>query len=163
MGIFKTPEFWIAVSFVGFILLLVYYKVPAMVAGLLDERAEKIRNELEEAKRLREEAQAILADYQRKQRDAAKEADEIIRLAKEEAEALAAETRQKMKETLERRTRLAEEKIARAEKQAMAEVRAAAVDVAIASAEQIIDKKMTPAASAKLVNLSIEGLKGKLN
>lgn len=163
MGILKTPEFWVAVSFVGFILLLVYYKIPGMVAGLLDERAEKIRNELEEAKRLREEAQAILADYQRKQRDAAKEADKIIGLAKEEAEALAAETREKMKESLERRTRLAEEKIARAEEQAVADVRAAAIDVAIASAEQIIEKKMTPAASAKLINQSIEGLKGKLN
>ena len=163
MGILKTPEFWVAVSFVGFVLLLVYYKIPGMVAGMLDERAEKIRNELEEAKRLREEAQAILADYQRKQRDAAKEADKIIRLAKEEAEALAAETREKMKESLERRTRLAEEKIARAEKQALGDVRAAVIDVAIASAEQIIEKKMTPAASAKLVNLSIEGLKGKLN
>ncbi|MDH3581437.1 MAG: F0F1 ATP synthase subunit B [Hyphomicrobiales bacterium] len=163
MGILKTPEFWVAVSFVGFILLLVYYKIPGMVAGLLDERAEKIRNELEEAKRLREEAQAILADYQRKQRDAAKEADKIIGLAKEEAEALAVETREKMKESLERRTRLAEEKIARAEEQAVADVRAAAIDVAIASAEQIIEKKMTPAASAKLINQSIEGLKGKLN
>lgn len=163
MGILKTPEFWVAVSFVGFILLLVYYKIPGMVAGLLDERAEKIRNELEEAKRLREEAQAILADYQRKQRDATKEADKIIGLAKEEAEALAVETREKMKESLERRTRLAEEKIARAEEQAIADVRAAAIDVAISSAEQIIEKKMTPAASAKLINQSIEGLKGKLN
>ncbi len=151
MSIIYDPTFWVAAALLCFIGLLIYLKVPGQLAEALDKRAETIRNELEEAKRLREEAQAILADYQRKQRDAEKEAAEIIRLAKQEAEALAAETREKMEESLERRTRLSEEKIARAEEQAMGEVRAAAIDAAIAAAEQIIDKKMTPAASAKLV------------
>ncbi len=163
MAFLGTPEFWVAVSFFGFLLLLVYFGIPGKVAALLDKRADAIRHELDEARRLREEAQAILSEYQRKHKDAEKEAGEIIRLAKQESEALAAETRSKLEESLERRTRLAEEKIARAEEQAMSEVRAAAIDVAIATAERIIEKKMTPAASAKLVDTSIKGLKTKLN
>lgn len=163
MEFLSSPEFWVAISFVGFVLLILYFKVPGKIVELLDKRAEAIRQELDEARRLREEAQAILADYQRKAKGAEQEAEEIIRLAKQEAQALAAETRTKLEESLERRTRLAEEKIARAEEQAMDDVRAAAIEVAIAAAEQIIDKKMTPAASAKLVDESIKGLKGKLN
>jgi F-type H+-transporting ATPase subunit b len=163
MEFLSSPEFWVAISFVGFVLLILYFKVPGKIVELLDERAEAIRQELDEARRLREEAQAILADYQRKAKGAEQEAAEIIRLAKQEAQALAAETRTKLEESLERRTRLAEEKIARAEEQAMDDVRAAAIEMAIAAAEQIIDKKMTPAASAKLVDESIKGLKGKLN
>ena len=112
MAFLSTPEFWVAVSFVGFVLLLVYFKIPGKVAELLDKRADTIRQELDEARKLREEAQAILAEYQRKQKDAEKEAGEIIRLAQQEAEALAAETRTKLEETLERRTKLAEDKIA---------------------------------------------------
>ena len=163
MDFISNPSFWVGLCFFLFLGLLVYKKVPALIAAALDKRADAIRRELDEARKLREEAQAILADYQRKQRDAEKEADEIIRLAKSEAEALAAETRTKLEESLERRTRLAEDKIARAEEQALGEVRAAAIDVAISAAEQIIDKKMTPTASAKLVEESIKGLKSKLN
>lgn len=163
MGIFSTPDIWVALSFVLFIALLLYLKVPGRVTGALDKRAETIRNELDEARRLREEAQAILSDYQRKHKDVEKEAGEIIRLAQQEAESLAAETRKKLDESLERRTRIAEEKIARAEEQAMAEVRAAAVNVAVAASGEIIRKKLTATASAKLVDESIKGLKGKLN
>lgn len=163
MNFISTPEFWVAVSFFGFLALLVYFKIPGMVAELLDKRADDIRNELDEARRLREEAQAILADYERKQRDAEKEVEDIINLARQEAEAFASETREKLQESLERRTRLAEEKIDRAEEQAIGEVRTAAIDVAIGAAEQIIEKKMTVTASAKLVNQSIKGLKSKLN
>lgn len=163
MDILSTPELWVAVAFIGFILVIIYFKVPGQVAKALDKRAETIRNELEEARRLREEAQAILADYERKQRGAEKEAESIITLAKQEAEALAAETHDNLKDSLERRGRLAEDKIARAEEQALGEVRAAAVNAAIAAAEQIIAKKMTPAASKKLVDQSIKDLKAKLN
>jgi F-type H+-transporting ATPase subunit b len=157
------PTFWVGLCFGFFLLLLVYKKVPATLAAALDDRAEKIRTELDEARRLREEAQALLADYERKQRGAEKEAESIITLAKDEAEALAAETREKLKDSLERRARMAEDKIARAEEQALGEVRTAAVNVAIAAAEQIISKKMTPTASNKLVDQSIKDLKTKLN
>lgn len=163
MGIFSTPDIWVALSFVLFILMLLYFKLPGKVTSALDNRAATIRNELDEARRLREEAQAILSDYQRKHKDVEKEAGEIIRLAQSEAESLAAETRKKLEESLERRTKIAEDKIARAEEQAVAEVRSAAINIAIAASEQIIEKKMTATASAKLVDESIKGLKSKLN
>ena len=163
MDALSTPEFWVAVSFFGFILLIIYFKVPGMVTKALDNRADAIRQELEEARRLREEAQAMLAEYERKQRDTEKEVESIILLAKQEAETLAAETRKNLKDSLERRASLAEDKIARAEEQALGEVRATAVTVAIAAAEQIIAKKMTPAASKKLLDQSIKDLKAKLN
>lgn len=163
MHFLSTPEFWVAVSFFGFVALIVYFKVPGLVAKVLDDRADAIRAELDEARRLREEAQAMLAEYERKHRGAEKEAESIITLAKQEAEALAAETRQKLTESLERRAKLAEDKIARAEEQALGEVRAAAVNVAIAAAEQIISKKMTAAATKKLVDQSIKDLKAQLN
>ena len=100
----SSLDFWVAVSFVGFIALIVYFKVPGKVTGALDARAEGIRKELDEARRLREDAQAILADYQRKQRDAEREAESIIKQAKAEAKMMADETRASLKDQLERRT-----------------------------------------------------------
>lgn len=163
MSIFATAEFWVAVAFFGFIGLLVYYKVPGLITKALDDRADAIRRELDEARRLREEAQQLLADYQRKSREAEDEANAIIAQAKREAEALAAETRKSLKENLERRTKLAEDKIAQAEAQALNEVRAAAVDSAIAAAQRIIEGKVTPDVNARLVEQSVNELKRKLN
>jgi len=163
MELIKNAAFWVGLCFGLFLLLLVYKKVPAIVAATLDKRAETIRNELDEARRLREEAQALLANFERKQRDAEKEAESIITLARQEAEALAKKTRENLKDSLERLGKLAEDKISRTEKQALSEVRSVAVNVAIAAAEQIIECKMTPAASKKLVDESIKGLKTKLN
>src|SRR5262245_57557421 len=135
-------EFWVAVAFVVFLAILVYYKVPALLAKTLDDRAEAIRKELDEARRLREEAQQLLEDYQRKHRNVGQETDAIVDVARREAEALAHETRVTLKETLERRTKLAEEKIARAEAQAVDEVRASAIDAAVAAAEKILRERM---------------------
>ena len=163
MSIFATAEFWVAVAFFGFVGLLVYYNVPGMITKALDDRADAIRSELDEARRLREEAQQLLADYQRKSREAEDEANAIIEQARREAEALAAETRQSLKESLERRTKLAEEKIARAEAQALNEVRSAAVDSAVAAAERIIKRKVTPDVNARLVDQSIGDVKRRLN
>jgi len=162
-SIFSTAEFWVAAAFVLFIGLLVYYKVPGLITKALDERADAIRRELDEARRLREEAQQLLNDYQRKRREAEDEANAIIEQAKREAEALAAETRQSLKGSLARRTKLAEEKIARAEAQALNEVRAAAVDAAIAAAERIIRQKVTPEVNAQLVDQGIVDVKRRLN
>ncbi len=160
---FAEPEFWVAVSFFGFVAIVLYYKLPQKVTDALDKRAELISHELDEARRLREEAQAILADYERKQRDAEKEANEIIALAKREAEILAEEARKSFDESIERRTRMAKDKIARAEAQAISDVRSKTIEVAITAAETLIDKKLAPAAAAKLIDKSIGGLKGKLN
>jgi len=156
-------EFWVAVAFVLFAAILVYYKVPALIAKTLDDRAEAIRKELDQARRLREEAQSLLADYQKKHRNVGKEAEDIIALARREAEALAHETRESLKQSLERRTRLAEDKIARAEQQAVDEVRGSAIDVAVAAAEKILREKMAGAGGAALIDQSIRDLKGRLN
>lgn len=160
---FASPDFWVLISFLMFIGLLVYYKVPGMVAGLLDKRAADIAAELDEARRLREEAQQLLASYQRKQREAMKEAEDIVAQAKVEAENLAKEIRANMEAQVERRTRLAEDKIAQAESQALSEVHATAANVAIGAARKVIADKVTAAEDEKLVERSIADLASKLH
>jgi F-type H+-transporting ATPase subunit b len=159
----QMAEFWVAVAFVAFLLILAYYKVPALIAKALDDRADAIRKELDEARRLREEAQSLLADYQRKHRNAGQEAEAIVEQARREAEAFSAETRKALAETVERRRRQAEEKIARAEAQAVEDVRAAAVDMAIAAAERILREKAAGPGGAALIDESIRTIKGRLN
>jgi F-type H+-transporting ATPase subunit b len=156
-------EFWVGVAFVAFFAVLLYYKVPALIAKALDDRAEGIRKELDEARRLREEAQNLLADYQKKHRNAGQEADAIVEQARRVAQLYAEETRTALGEALERRTRQAEEKIARAEAQAVDDVRAAAVDMAIAAAEKVLREKAAGAAGATLIDDTIRSLKGRLN
>lgn len=158
-----NPEYWVLIAFLIFAGILWKAGVPAQIAKALDGRADAIRAELDEARRLREEAQTLLADYQRKQREAENEAKAIIETAKREAEALAADTRKQLAEQLERRTRTAEDKIARAEAQAIAEVRAAAVDNALAAAQKILVGKASGATAASLIDDSIRDLKSKLN
>jgi len=151
--------FWVAVSFVLFIALLVYYAVPRKIIQALDKRSENIKAELSEARRLREEAQSILADYQRKQRDAEAEAKDIVAQAEREAQAYAQETRQQFEEMLERRMRMADEKIARAEAQAIAEVRSRAVDASVEAAEKILAEKVDGEKARDLVSQSVAQLK----
>jgi len=157
------PTFWVGVAFFSFIGLLVYLKVPALVAKTLDDRADAIRRELDEARKLREEASALFAEYQRKHKEVEQSADEIVAQARKEAEAFAAETRQALKDSLEKRSKLAEAKIALAESQAMGEVRAAAVDMAIAAAEKIIGEKLSQKDAERLVDQSIQSVRTKFN
>src|SRR5690606_16013893 len=159
---FFTPEFWVAISFFALIGVFIKMGVPALITKALDDRADAVRKELDQARRLREEAQDLLADYQRKQRAADEEAKAIIDLARREAEAMKAESARSLKEQIERRTRLAEEKIARAEAQAVSEVRAAAVDVAMSAAENLIADKLKGNGGVEFVNRSIRDIKGKL-
>ncbi len=158
-----SPDTWVLVSFILFVALLVYYQIPSKIANALDSRADKIKAELDEARRLREEAQEILADYQRKRRDAEKEAEDIIALARSEAQAYAEKSQQNLKETLERRVRLAEEKIARAEEQAVLEIRSRSADVAITAAETIIAKELQGKSAEDLVTNGIRDVSAKLN
>ena len=160
---FATPEFWVLVSFLGFVGLVLYYKVPAMIAGMLDKRAADIAAELDEARRLREEAQQLLASYQRKQREAMKEAEDIVTQAKAEAEQLAKETRANMEAQVDRRTKLAEDKIAQAEAQALNDVRSTAAEVAIGAARRVIADKVDAGKDAKLIEKSISDLASKLH
>ena len=163
MDFILEPEFWVAVSFFLFLGVIAYFGVHEKLASALDGRAASIARDLEEAKHLREEAAKVLADYERKQGDAAKEAQAIIKLASKEAEELAAETRRSMAEHFERRMKLAEDKIARAETEALREVRAAAADAAIAAAQTVIAAQLTPEGADALVKQGIAALKTKLN
>ena len=157
------PEFWVAVSFFIFLALVLYLGVHKKIAAALDARAATIAKELAEAKRLREEAEKVLADYKRKAGDATKEAQNIISLASKEAKTLAEESRRSMKEHFERRMKLAEDKIARAQAEALREVRHAAADAAVIAAQSLIAKSLTPETADKLVKQGIEALKSRLN
>ena len=139
--------------------MLVYLGVHKKVANELDARALRISKELEEVRRLREEAEKLLVDYRRKLGDVVTEVDNIIALAARQAETLVVETRQSLKEHVERRINLAEEKIARAEMEAVRELRNDAVDVAIAAAQNLIAAKLTPNRAKKLVSESTKALK----
>jgi F-type H+-transporting ATPase subunit b len=154
----EDPALWVAIAFVGFVALLLYYGVPDKMASALDGHADKIRNDLDEAKRLREEAQALLNDFKRKQQEAQAEAEEIITLAKREAENLATETSRKLTEQLERRAKQAEDKIARAEAQAMNEVRARASELSIKAAEIVIRERLAGNQGEALINDTIADL-----
>jgi F-type H+-transporting ATPase subunit b len=160
---FFMAEFWVAVAFFIFVGIMIYMKVPGMVTKALDDRAETIRTDLDAARKLREEAQDLLADYQAKQRQAETEAQQIIEDARREAEALKAEGDKALQESLARRARIAEEKIARAEAQAVAEVRAIAVEAATAAAERIVKDKVATGLGSTIVDQSIRDLRGKLN
>jgi len=163
MDFLFEPEFWVAVSFFLFLGTVIYFGAHKKVATALDARAASIAKELDEAKRLRGEAEKVLADYRQKQGEVAKEAEGIVTLASKEAEILAAETRRSMKEHFERRMKLAEDKISRAEADALREVRAAAADAAVTAAQAVIAENLTPQGADKLVKQGIEALKGKLN
>ena len=163
MEFISEPEFWVAVSFFLFVALVFYFGLHKKVAAALDARADQIAKELAEARHLREEAETVLADYRKKQGDAVAEAQSIIDLAAREAATLAAETRRSIKEQFERRIKLAEEKIGRAETDALREVRAAAIDAAVAAARELIADKLTPETADKLFARSVEAVKTKLH
>ena len=153
-------------AFVGpilFLALIAYLKVPGMMAKGLDARADEIRNELAEAKRLREEAQHLLAEYQRKRKDAEAEAASIVASAEREASALTAEAKQKTEEYVARRTALSEQKIKQAEADAINAVRAAAVDLAVAAAEKVIASKADAATGKALFDNAVSEVKARLN
>lgn len=155
--------FWALVGLLIFLGIVIYMKVPAMMAAGLDARADKIRADLDEAKRLREEAAALLAEYQGKRKAAEADAENIVKSAKRDAEALAAEAKVKTEEFVKRRTAMAEQKIAQAENDAVNAVRASAIDVAIAAAARILGAKQSEKLSADLFKQSLSDVKSRLN
>ncbi len=155
--------FFAFVGLVLFLALIAYLKVPGMMAKSLDERADNIRKELEEAKRLREEAQALLAEYQRKRKEAEAEAAHIVASAEREAVALTEEARQKTEEFVARRNALSEQKIKQAEADAIGAVRAAAVDLAIAAAERVIASKADTSTQEALFKDALGQVQSRLN
>ncbi|AYG58263.1 F0F1 ATP synthase subunit B [Rhizobium jaguaris] len=155
--------FFAFVALIIFLGLVVYLKVPGMMAKSLDDRADQIRNELAEAKRLREEAQHLLAEYQRKRKEAEAEAAHIVAAAEREAEMLTAEARKKTEEFVANRTAVSEQKIKQAEADAMKAVRSAAVDLAIAAAESVLAKKADGRVQSELFSNAIGEVKTRLN
>jgi F-type H+-transporting ATPase subunit b len=156
-------EFWVAVAFFIFLGVLGYFEVHKMVVKVLDERRDRIKSELDEARRLKEEAQALLAQYQRKQQEAEREAQAIVESAKVEAERLAAEAKTKAEEFVARRTKMAESKIAQAEAQALADVRSAAAEAAAAAAETVLARAVKGKLAEELIEKGISDVKAKLN
>lgn len=160
---FEDAAFWAMVALILFLGVLVYLKVPGQVAAALDRRAEAIGKELEEARRLREEAQSLLAEYQRKAREAEQEAEEIIEAARREARAIAEEAERRTEESAARRTRLAEDKIGQAEATALQEVRRLSADLAIAAAERILMARVEGTNAKQLIEAAIDEVKTRLH
>jgi F-type H+-transporting ATPase subunit b len=158
-----NAEFWVAIAFLIFVALMFYLRVHRSVFDALDQRSARIRAELDEALRLRQEAEKLVEEYRRKHREADREAEAIVATAKTEAERLAAEAKSKLEDLVARRTRMAETKIAQAEAQALADVRAAAADAAVAAAERILSESVKGKTAEDLVAQGIRDVKAKLN
>jgi len=156
-------ENFVALGFVIFLGLLVYLGAHRRVIDGIDARQGRIKAELDEAVRLRQEAQSVLAEYERKGQEAETEAASIIAGAKAEAERLAAEAKARMEDFVVRRTKMAEAKIAQAEAQALADVRAAAADTAVAAAERILSAAAKGKVAEDLLSRGIEDIKKRFN
>ncbi len=152
---YLDSRLWVAIPVVLFIVFVLYKGALKSLGAALDERSAKIAAELEEARRLREEAQALLASYQRKQKEAQAQADDIVKQARKDAEAMAATARANLKDRLERRAAMAEAKIASAEAQALTDVKRRAADLAIEASEAIMRKTLTASDHSKLVKNGI--------
>lgn len=159
----SQASLWATIGLVIFLAIAVYLKVPGMIAKALDARAAKIRQDLDEARRLREEAQALLAEFQQKRKDAEKEAADIVTAAKREAEMLVADAHKKTEDYVTRRTAMAEQKIAQAEREAVNEVRSSAVDIAVEAARKLLADNPEIKAGEELFKSSLGELKSKLN
>jgi F-type H+-transporting ATPase subunit b len=156
-------ETWVAIAFICFLGLLAYLGAHRRLIDAIDERQTRIRGELDEAMRLKQEAQALLAEFERKAREAEGEAEAIIASAKAEAERLAGEAKTRMEDFVARRTKMAEGKIAQAEAQALADVRSAAADAAVAAAEKILSTAAKGKVAADLLARGIEDVREKFN
>lgn len=159
----SNTDFIVAIAFILFIGVLFYFKVPGMLSKMLDDRAGGIQSELDEARALRDEAQALLASYERKHKEVQEQADKIVAQAKVDAEAAADQARADLERSIERRMASAEDQIASAQASAIKEVRDQAVSVAIAAARDVIAKQMTAADANKLVDEAIAQVDTKLH
>ena len=161
-ALFHDPTFWVAVAFFVFVGLMLWKASKPILAGI-DARGERIKAELDEAQRLREEAQKALAEYKRKQRDAAKEAEDLLASAKHEADLLRKQAAEDLKQTLARREKAALEKIAQAETNAIQDVRGQAVDIAIAATAKLLSENVDPTRDQAMVDQAIKDLGRKLH
>src|SRR5436190_21922428 len=160
---FTEPETWVAIAFVILMVLFAYLGIHRTVLKALDHRGERIKAELDDARRLKEEAAKLLSEYKTRRASAEREAGEIIANARAEAERIAAEAKAKMEDFVVRRTKTAESKIALAEAQAVADVRSAAADAAVAAASTILTKQVKGDLANDLLTKGIAEVRQKLN
>ncbi|UZD90477.1 F0F1 ATP synthase subunit B [Cognatishimia activa] len=158
-----NTDFVVLLAFILFILVLIKFKVPGMLAGMLDKRAEGIQSELDEARALREEAQTILASYERKQKEVQEQAERIVAQAKTDAEAAAEQAKEDLKTSIARRLAAAEDQIESAQASAVKEVRDQAIVIAVGAANEVIAKGMTAADGNKLIDAAIAEVDAKLH
>ncbi len=159
----QSDTFWALVGLIIFLILIVSVGAPKRLISMLDARTNRIRAELDAARRTREEAQALLAEYQRRRRDAEAEAQTIVEEARAEARRLTDEANEKLRDMVTRRTKTAETKIAQAEAQAIAEVRGRAADLAVAAASELLSKKLSGDAGSVMIDKSIGEVRQRLN
>lgn len=159
----KNTDFVVLLGFILFVLVLMKFKVPGMIGKMLDQRADGIKSELDEARALRDEAQSILASYERKQKEVQDQADRIIATARTDAQAVAEQAKKDLEVSLARRLAAAQEQIASAQSSAERDVRDSAVAVAISVARDIIAKQMTAADGNKLIDAAIADVEAKLH
>jgi F-type H+-transporting ATPase subunit b len=160
---FTQPEFWVAIAFVILMAVFAWLGVHRTVLTALDHRAQRIKAEIDDARRLKEEAAKLLADYQARRASAEREAQEIVSNARAEAERVAAEAKTRMEDFVARRTKTAENKIALAEAQALADVRAAAAEAAVAAASTVLSQSVKGSVADDLLTKGIAEVKAKLN
>ena len=158
-----NTDFVVSIAFLVFIGILLYFKVPALVGGMLDKRADSIKSELDEAKALREEAQSLLASYERKQKEVQEQSARIVAAAKEEATNAATAAKEDIAKSIPRRLAAAEEQIANAEASAVQEVRDQAIAVAIGAAKDVIAKQMDAKSAGAMIDDSIATVADKLH
>lgn len=159
----KNTDFVVLIGFLIFIGILIYFKIFGMLGGMLDKRASDIQSELDEARKLREEAQALLASYERKSREVQDQADRIVAQAKSEAELAAEQAKADMAASVARRLAAAEGQIASAEASAIKDVRDLAATVAIAAAQDVVAGQMTAAQADSLIDSAIADVNAKLH
>jgi F-type H+-transporting ATPase subunit b len=159
----KNSDFVVLISFLLFIAVLVFLKVPGLIGGMLDKRAEGIKAELDEARAIREEAQTLLASYERKQKEVQEQADRIVAAAKHEAAAAGEQAQADLAKSVERRLAAAQEQIGSAEAAAIKEVRDRAIVIAIGAARDVIAKQITATQANKLIDDAIGEVEQKLH
>jgi len=160
---FSQPETWVAIAFIILMVVFAWLGVHRTVLTALDHRAQRIKAELDDARRLKDEAAKLLADYQARRASAEREAQEIVTNARSEAERIAAEAKARMEDFVARRTKTAENKIALAEAQAVADVRAAAAEAAVAAASTVLSQSVKGQVADDLLAKGIAEVKAKLN
>ena len=159
----KNTNFIVLLAFIFFILVLFYYKVPSVLGSMLDKRAEGIKAELDQARELREEAQSILASYERKQKEVQEQADRIVESARKDAQAASKQAKEDLQASVARRMAAAEEQISSAQASAEREVRDKAIGVAVSAARNVIAAQMTAAGANKLIDDAIAEVDAKLH